>query len=136
MKLYNYIAVQNFVKEWYNSIANGYDLTKVLSTTVWSVKTKQFTAKCPFDIKSHSKMSLRRSVLTAKCPYREVFSRRSFLTAICPYGEVSIRRSVHTAKCPYSEVSIRRNVLRAKCPTANSPTAKSSVTEISMPRIH
>ena len=56
----------------------------------------QFTAKCPYGKKSHGEVSLRRSVLTAKCPH----------------GEVSVRRSVRTAKCPYGEVSVRRNVLR------------------------
>ena len=56
------------------------------------------TAKCPCGKKSHGKVSLRRSVLTANCPR----------------GKMSSRRSVHMANCP-----------TAKCPMAKIPTAKS-----------
>ena len=46
--------------------------------------TNRFTAKCPYGKKSDGQVSLRRSVLTAKCPH----------------GELSARRSVRTAKSP------------------------------------
>ena len=59
-------------------------------------------------------LSIRRSVLTAKCPHGRVCSRSHVLTTKSPYGEVSVRRSVRTANC-----------FTAKCPTAKSPTAKS-----------
>ena len=60
----------------------------------------------------------RQIVHTAKCPYGEMADgelsiRRNVLTTKCPCGEMPMRRNVHTAKCP-----------TAKCPTANYPTAK------------
>jgi len=73
---------------------------------VWSVMTKQFTAKCPYGKKSHGELSSWRNVRTAKCPTAKS------LTAKYPHGEMSLRRSVRTAKCP----------------TTESPTAKSPVT--------
>ena len=77
----------------------------MLSKTVWSVMTKQFTAKCRYGKNSHGEVSLRRIVLTAECPYGEVSSRQSVLTVTCPYDEESVRRSVRKAKCPYDEMS-------------------------------
>ena len=70
------IVVQQYSK--------GYYIKKIQSITVWSVMTKQYTAKCPYAKKSHGEVTVRRSVRMAKCLY----------------GKVSVRQSVRTAKWP------------------------------------
>ena len=76
--------------------------------------TKRLTVICPHGKKSHGEVSLRRSVLTAKCTYGEVSLRQSVLTANCPYNKMSLRRSGRMANYPYGLISYGEMPYREK----------------------
>ena len=76
----------------------GFYLKEIQYTTARCAMTKKFTAKCPYGKKSHGEVSLRRSVLTAKCPYSEASARRRVRTAKCPTAKSPGTVQKHTVR--------------------------------------
>ena len=65
---------------------------------------------------------------------RQKVSQQSVLTAKCPYGEVYLRWSVFTAKCPHGELSLQQNVSKAKWPYGKLPVRSYFIRRNALPR--